>query len=561
MTSDPSFPDNDLTIVSPCTIVQSPRTIPTVSFDGNALPVGTVLEEFEITGIIGRGGFGIVYLAYDHSLQRQVALKEYMPAALAVRDQGITISIKSEQYQETFQTGLRSFINEARLLAQFDHPSLIKVYRFWESNGTAYMVMPFYQGITLKETLRAMHHPPDEAWLKHLLAQLLDALDILHKDHCFHRDIAPDNILILSDGHAVLLDFGAARRVISNMTQNLTVILKPGYAPVEQYAETTSVTQGPWTDMYALAAVTYFAITGKVPPPSVSRMIADTFIPLSQTTADRRYSADFLEGINRTLAVRPENRPQNIDELRILLDIPQRQTTAENKSATHTDKQLAGKRSKVLYPAAVFITLTAVISTVFILLNEKPHELPGSAPDTKIETAEPLDPVRVLDEIFDSRDRDHAVTISVRKAQVRINKDPLHFRILSTKSGYVYLLMVGTNHSDFFLLFPNLVDEDNYIEANKQFELPRPAWQMLATGPAGTNHFVVIVSSQPRDFSHTGLQITEPFAEFPHKQASERYRTHTGPIPLFAGKAICSPDITCSESYGAAVFSIEEIEA
>ncbi len=575
MTPDLSPADDDLTVVSTRTVMQPPRPVPTVPGE-NALPIGTLLEEFEITDIIGWGGFGIVYLAYDHSLQRQVALKEYMPAALAVRNQGATVSIKSEQHQETFQAGLRSFINEARLLAQFDHPSLVKVYRFWESNGTAYMVMPFYQGMTLKETLRTMHHPPDEAWLKHLLTQLLDALDILHSDHCFHRDIAPDNILILPDGRAVLLDFGAARRVISNMAQNLTVILKPGYAPIEQYAETASMTQGPWTDMYALAAVTYFAITGKVPPPAVSRMVSDTLIPLTppnQATTNR-YSTDFLTGISRTLAVKPEDRPQSIGELRTLLDISGQQTvqaaqyipgypnaqTAENESAadTNKDKHFTSKRTTVLY-ATILVIFIAVISIVFTPVNEKPpDELTSRSPNK----AKPFDPTRVLDEIFDARDRDHAVTVSVKKAQVRINEDPLHFQIRSTKAGYVYLLMVGTNHSDFFLLFPNLIDGDNYIEANKQFELPRPEWKMLAMGPAGTNHFVVIVSSQPRDFSHAGLQVTDPFAEFPHQQVSELYRTYTGPVPLFAGKAICPANLdhSCSESYGAVVFSIEEIE-
>lgn len=560
MTSDPSSADNDLTVVSPHTIAQPSRTVSVMSSDENTLPVGTVLEEFEITGLIGRGGFGIVYLAHDRSLQRQVALKEYMPAALAVRNQGVTVSVKSEQCQETFQAGLRSFINEARLLAQFDHPSLVKVYRFWEDNGTAYMVMPFYQGVTLKETLRTMSHPPDEAWLKHLLAQLLDALDVLHRDHCFHRDIAPDNILILSDGHALLLDFGAARRVISDMTQALTVILKPGYAPIEQYAETDSMKQGPWTDIYALAAVVYLAVTGKAPVPSVSRMLADTLDSLSQVAAGR-YSAGFLQGIDSALATRPENRPQNIDELRALLGIPRGRTTAESKPSTKTAKS---KRPWWIY-TAIFIALTATISTALILTGNQEESSEPSVPlsDTAgINTKKSFDPDTALDEIFDNRDRDHAVTVSIRKAQVRINKDPLHFQIISTQPGYVYLLMVGTNRSDFFLLFPNQVDKDNHIEANEQFELPRPSWKMFATGPAGINHFVVMVSNQPRDFSHTGLQTISPFAEFPYERASGLYRTYTGTIPLFAGKVICpsGSDHVCSEAYGAAVFSIEEIE-
>ncbi|MBV5332964.1 protein kinase, partial [bacterium] len=173
-------------------------------------------------------------------------LKEYMPTSLAERTQGITVAVKSAHQADTFNAGLRSFINEARLLAQFDHPALVKVYRFWEENGTAYMVMPFLEGITLQKALAEMPAPPDEPWLKELLAQLLDALEVIHLDNCFHRDISPDNILLLGNGRPLLLDFGAARQIIGNMNQALTVILKPSYAPPEQYAENPEARQGAW---------------------------------------------------------------------------------------------------------------------------------------------------------------------------------------------------------------------------------------------------------------------------------------------------------------------------
>lgn len=220
------------------------------------LPVGTRLHEFEITGLIGEGGFGVVYLAQDHQLQRRVALKEYLPTTLAVRGHGQGVTLRSQRHAETFAKGLQSFINEARLLARFDHPALVKVHRFWEANGTAYLVMPYYEGPTLKAARLAMAEPPDEDWIRRLLAPLLDALESIHEQGCLHRDIAPDNILLV-DGRPVLLDFGAARQVISD-TQALTVILKPGYAPIEQYAEMPGIRQGPWTDLYALGAVDRF---------------------------------------------------------------------------------------------------------------------------------------------------------------------------------------------------------------------------------------------------------------------------------------------------------------
>jgi serine/threonine protein kinase len=292
---------------------------------GNALPAGYLLHEFEIVQVLGDGGFGIVYLANDLQLQRTVALKEYMPASLATRGANHSISLRSERHRETFELGLRSFVNEARLLASFDHPSLVKVYRFWEQNGTAYMVMPYYEGPTLKALFKLSPHPPDEAWLKNLLKPLLDALQIIHNDHCYHRDIAPDNILLLgSQLKPLLLDFGAARRVIGDATQALTVILKPGYAPVEQYAEVPSMKQGAWTDVYALCAVLYAAITGRAPTPSVGRLMKDEMEPVSER-ARGQYSAAFLAAIDHGLAVRPENRPQDIASLRASLfatDLP-----------------------------------------------------------------------------------------------------------------------------------------------------------------------------------------------------------------------------------------------
>lgn len=291
----------------------------------NALSLGTRLGEFEIVGLVGEGGFGIVYLAYDHSLDRKVALKEYMPSALVQRDGGVTVMVKSQRHAETFGIGLRSFVNEARLLAQFDHPSLVKVYRFWEANGTAYMVMPFYEGQTLKEALRDRDAPPDEAWLRSLLTQLLEALEVIHIRQCYHRDIAPDNILMLSGNIPVLLDFGAARRVVSDMTQALTVILKPGYAPIEQYAETPNVKQGAWTDLYALASVVYYAVTGRPPQPAVARVISDPVVPLFEAAAGR-YSESFLSAIDAAMSVKPEDRPQNIAEFRDALGFGPLQT-------------------------------------------------------------------------------------------------------------------------------------------------------------------------------------------------------------------------------------------
>lgn len=286
----------------------------------NCLPVGTRLADFEIKGVIGEGGFGIVYLAFDHSLQRTVAIKEYMPGAFAGRRSDRSVAVRSQRDQGTFETGLKSFINEARLLAQFDHPALIKVYRFWEENNTAYMAMRYYQGQTLKSLVRSDPYMISEDWLKGMLTSVLEALDALYRVNILHRDISPDNIMIQSSGQAVLLDFGAARQMISGMSYALTVILKPGFAPIEQYADDAAMKQGPWTDIYSLSAVVYAAITQKAPPTSVARMLKDPLEPL-QASDYPGFSKDFLAAIDKGLAVRPEDRPQSIEEFRKLLQV------------------------------------------------------------------------------------------------------------------------------------------------------------------------------------------------------------------------------------------------
>ncbi|MFJ2987356.1 protein kinase [Collimonas sp. NPDC087041] len=284
------------------------------------MPKGTRLADFEIIGVIGEGGFGIVYFAFDRSLRRMVAIKEYMPGAFAGRGPDKKVVVRSQRHRETFTIGLKSFIKEARLLAQFDHPALIKVYRFWEQNNTAYMAMRYYEGRTLKSVVQNSPAQITEAWLKSMLKPMLEALAAMYRVQILHRDISPDNIMIQKSGEAVLLDFGAARQIIGDMTHSLTVILKPGYAPIEQYADDAMMKQGPWTDIYSLSAVIYFAIVKSAPPTSVARMIKDP-IELLQNGDYPGFSKEFLAAIDKGLAVRPEERPQSIEEFRQLLDL------------------------------------------------------------------------------------------------------------------------------------------------------------------------------------------------------------------------------------------------
>lgn len=293
---------------------------------GNALVAGMRLREFEIIETLGEGGFSIVYGARDLQLMRDVAIKEYIPISLAGRVASTTVRIRSEHNRETFEAGLNGFINEARLLAQFKHPGLVEVLQFWEENGTAYMVMPRYTGKTLRSVLKDMGGKGDEPWLRGIVAPVLDVLDLLHSRNVFHRDIAPDNILIKNDGTPVLLDLGSAREVVTGLQKAITVVVKPGYAPIEQYSSDFALPQGPWTDVYAVGALLHFAILGSPPPASISRIMKDSLQPLANAGLSG-YSREFLTAVDRALALQPNDRPQSIAELRALLRVTENDRT------------------------------------------------------------------------------------------------------------------------------------------------------------------------------------------------------------------------------------------
>ena len=275
------------------------------------LGVNHRLDEFELLEVIGEGGFGIVYRAYDHSLQREVAIKEYMPSMLARRVGDNSVHVRSERLTATFQAGLRSFINEARTLAQFSHPALVRVHRFWEANSTAYMAIQLYKGRTLRRLAEDEPGRITEQWLLGMLGPLLGALETLHRSQCFHRDIAPDNIFIQQDDLPVLLDFGAARKSIADLVDEVAVMVKSGYSPIEQYADDNTLLQGAWTDLYALGAVLYRAVTGHPPPSAVVRSVQDAYVPLSSMGRDD-LSPAFCAAIDHTLAVHSKDRTQTV---------------------------------------------------------------------------------------------------------------------------------------------------------------------------------------------------------------------------------------------------------
>ena len=282
----------------------------------NALVNGAVLDGYVISGLIGQGGFGVVYVARDTRNNRTVAIKEYLPSAIAGRVADGRVAPRSADMANAYATGLKGFLREANLLSELAHPALVAVHRAWEQNGTAYMAMAYYPGKTLRDVRLARPAAMTEAHVKVLMLPVFDAVAELHAHRVIHRDISPDNILVMANGATVLLDLGAARQVLGGMTQALTTILKPGFAPIEQYVEDGSMEQGRWTDVYGLGAVIYFLATGKPPTPATTRIVRDSLPAMADVARNVEYSPRFAAAITRSLAVRAIDRYKSMGEFR-----------------------------------------------------------------------------------------------------------------------------------------------------------------------------------------------------------------------------------------------------
>ena len=274
----------------------------------NALPMQSMLLEYRIEQVLGAGGFGITYRARDTNLDKDVAIKEYLPGELAMRTPDGKVVAQATTHEEGYKWGLDRFLMEARTLGKFSHANIVRVLRYFEANATAYVVMDYEQGEPLKTLLQLDPQPP-EAKLKAWLGPLLEGLAAVHATGFLHRDIKPDNIFIRSDGRPVLIDFGAARQAMGGATKSLTSILTPGFAPLEQYSGDGK--QGPWTDLYAMGGVLFRAVTDKNPPDAVSRIRGDS-LGAGLAAARGKYSDPFLRAIEWALALDEKKRPQSV---------------------------------------------------------------------------------------------------------------------------------------------------------------------------------------------------------------------------------------------------------
>ncbi|MDP2333114.1 MAG: protein kinase [Reyranella sp.] len=323
-----------------------PGEVPEVDYV--ALRPGQTIGRYEIVSVLGQGGFGITYRARDIQLGREVAIKEYLPSALAVRQDGATVLPRTTKMADDFGWGRDRFVTEGRTLATLHRvPAIVHVFDFLEANGTAYIVMELLNGETLEDRLKRQGTlTPDE--VDRILWPLLDGLEQVHGAGFLHRDIKPANILLNAAGDPTLIDFGAAREAMVGRTSAMTAIFTPGYAAAEQM---TSAKQGPWTDIYGLAATLYHAIAGRTPPSAFDRMLDDGYEPLARLMP-KGFAPGLLAGIDAGLAVAARDRPQSIAGWRPILGM----TAAPAADATlligKTEAPAVGRQS-VLTPATV----------------------------------------------------------------------------------------------------------------------------------------------------------------------------------------------------------------
>ena len=343
-----------------------------------ALPPRTVLASQYVVGrVLGRpGGFGVTYLGWDLRLETRVAIKEYLPRDMAGRDPDHrSVALHADEDTASFRYGLDQFLLEARTLAKFNHPRVVRVRTFFEENGTAYLVMDYVDGVSLAEHLDRAGGVLTEAQALAIMMPILDGLREIHRRGFLHRDIKPQNIYLTTDGSPILLDFGAARLALGERSRSLSVVLTPGFAPFEQYHRRGE--QGPWTDIYACAATLYTLVTGRTPPDALEREKDDS-LPAPRTVRSG-LSPAFSAALVKAMSTDPHHRPASVEEFQALLRsrsaAPETESLAETVNFTEpvppempcaaklaqTTAAPRGRRILGLHPAAAAAVLAALL--------------------------------------------------------------------------------------------------------------------------------------------------------------------------------------------------------
>jgi serine/threonine protein kinase len=275
------------------------------------LPEGTILQNYRILRLLAAGGFSFVYLAHDAN-EAPVAIKEYLPSTLALRVNGTAHAQISEEDLAKFRIGMRSFFEEAGAIAHLEHPNVVRVLDFFRANETVYLVMRYERGRSLAEHIKSRRGAPEELWVRNTFAQLLDGLREVHAHKLLHLDIKPANVYLRNDGTPLLIDFGAARQVLSAEGMKLPPIYTPGFAPPEMYAQRERL--GPWSDIYSVGATMYASLAAAAPQPADARLQRDELVPARRAFAGR-YAPDLLEIADWCLQLDHLQRPQSVLQL------------------------------------------------------------------------------------------------------------------------------------------------------------------------------------------------------------------------------------------------------
>ena len=374
-----------------------------------ALRAGTVLNGRYIVGrVLGQGGFGITYLAWDTQLEAKVAVKEYMPGELAGRIDGTSVSVLSDDRSESFTYGAERFKEEAKTLAKFiGNPNIAAVTSYFDENDTSYFIMDYIEGISFKTYIANQGGKVSVEEALDVMIPVLRALTAVHAEGFIHRDVTPDNIYITKDGNVKLLDFGSARYSIGDKSKSLDVILKVGYAPKEQYIRRSR--QGPYTYVYSCAACFYAALTGYLPPESLERLDNDALVPVSQCGVKIPEYLD--KAILKGLAVQPEDRFQTAAEFLEAIENQQvvEVTSGQAKKEEQGKKAPGKKIPAALIGGAAAVVVLAAVGAGYLAGGGKTQEPAavaqaeaGGERETEAETEEPARDVRIGEQVYSS---------------------------------------------------------------------------------------------------------------------------------------------------------------
>lgn len=381
------------------------------------LKPGVILKErYKIEEVIGAGGFGITYRAWDPLLQSYVAIKEYYPSGIATRSADSSkVCVPVGQEQREYHRGRIRFLKEAQDVARFQsEPNIVSIYDYLEENDTAYMVMEYLHGCTLKQYIREHGGRLDTDHILHICLSVLDALAVVHKAGMIHRDISPENIFICEDLTVKLIDFGAAKQVYLDGEQTMSVVLKPGYAPPEQYAKKDK--QGPWTDIYALGATLYFAATGEKPEESFGRVLEDTIKPVCEVNPE--IPRAMSQVIMRAMSVKIEDRYQTVEAMREALLAGEGQNAQMEPyviPASQISKRDLPKKRGFLIGVAFCIVIMLVVTGIW--MAGRVAKKTGTATATEMNAASTEAQTATMADAQTSTDAEQAATEAEKTTQ------------------------------------------------------------------------------------------------------------------------------------------------